>query len=1029
MSNGNISAVAIRHPIPPIVLFIILTFAGLVSFAILPITNNPDIDFPVVTVSVSQPGAAPSELETQVTKKIEDAVVGLQGIDHVQSQVIEGSSNTTIEFKIGYNVDRAVNDVRNSVSAIRSSLPQDIYEPQVQRQDASGDEIMYYAVASNSRSVEELSWLIDNTISRALTKVPGVGTVERIGGVQREIRINLDPNRLIALGVTAEDVNDQLRLMNIDLPGGRGNVGNIEQSIRTLGSAHTVEGLRDTEIALPAGRKVRLREIGDVIDGVSELRQISRLDGEPAIGFTVTRAPNSSEVTAYHGMLKTLDELKKQYPDIKFQPIISQVLFTIESYNASVEAIVLGSILAVFVVWFFLRDNRATAISALAMPLSTIPTFLAMQWLGFTLNGISMLALALVVGILVDDAIVEIENIVRHIRMGKRPYEAALEAADEIGLAVVATTMTIVVVFVPVSFMPGIAGQYFKSFGITVAVAVLFSLLVARLITPLMAAYFLTPVQHEHPTPAWIGRYLSLLDLTLRNRWKTMAIGTAIFIGSVGLVALMPSGFIPPQDIGFSVLTVELPPGSTLTDTDQTVQRLGGILLKRPEVERVWTRAGRRGQIRNGQVIVLLKPRGERMKQKKFEEAILPELQTVPGARIGFNSTQGWGNKDMSLLLTSENGELLDQTAAKVVEEMRDLKFLVNIGSTAPLQKPEIQISPRFDRLAEQGVSVVSLGQVAKIATLGEIDTNVAKFNLGDRQVPIRVQIDPSYRTDLDTISNLRVRNSAGQTIPLRAVADISMGSGPVQIDRFDRARRISVQADLRGKEVGDATTAVNALPTMAHLPPGVSKPAYGQSEQMEILFRGFLIAIMTGLLLIVGVLILLFRNFFHPATILMALPLSIGGAMAALLMGGMGISLPALIGLLMLMGIVTKNSILLVEYAIVAMRDRGLSRRDALIDAGAKRARPIIMTSIAMIAGMVPIAAGWGADSDFRQPMAVAVIGGLVTSTLLSLVFVPVFFSIVEDVQNFILPKLTRLVTPKEGAATFKPHVVGGDD
>jgi multidrug efflux pump subunit AcrB len=663
------------------------------------------------------------------------------------------------------------------------------------------------------------------------------------------------------------------------------------------------------------------------------------------------------------------------------------------------------------------------------MPLSTIPTFLVMQWLGFTLNGISMLALALVVGILVDDAIVEIENIVRHIRMGKRPYEAALEAADEIGLAVVATTMTIVVVFVPVSFMPGIPGQYFKSFGITVAVAVLFSLLVARLITPLMAAYFLAPAQREHEAPAWIGSYLKILDYTLSNRWKTMAAGTIIFIGSIGLVALMPSGFIPPQDIGFSVVTVELPPGAKLADTDITVQRVGGLLLQRPEVEKVWTRAGRRGQIRNGQVIVLLKPRGERMKQKKFEEDVLPTLQTVPGARISFNSTQGWGNKDMSQLLTSDNGELLDQTAEKVLAEMRTLPFLVNIGSTAPLQRPEVQITPRLDRAAEQGVSVYSIGQVAKIATLGDIDTNVAKFNLGDRQVPIRVQIDPKNRSDLDTISNLRVRNAAGQSVPLKAVADIAMGSGPVQIDRFDRARRISLQADLRGIELGEASKAVSALPTMAHLPPGVSKPAYGQSEQMIVLFRGFMVAVGTGILLIIGVLILLFRNFFHPATILMALPLSIGGAMAALLIGGMSLSLPALIGLLMLMGIVTKNSILLVEYAIVAMRDRGMSRRDALIDAGAKRARPIIMTSIAMIAGMVPIAAGWGADADFRQPMAVAVIGGLVTSTLLSLVFVPVFFSFVEDIRLKVAPRLGRLLTSRHEDPGMKPHPIAGED
>ncbi len=1029
MSRGNISAVAIRHPVPPIVLFIILTLAGLVSFMTMDITNNPDIDFPVVNVGVSRPGAAPSELEQEVTKKIEDAVSNVTGIDHVSSNITDGYSNTTIEFKIGYDTDRAVSDVRDAVARIRSDLPQDIYEPQVQRLEVTGDSILYYGVTSTYRSVEQLSWLIDSDISRSLKRVNGVGEVERLGGLSREIRVNLDPERMMALGVTAGEVNQQLQALNVDLPGGRGEIGDAEQSIRTLGRAESVDDLRKIEISVSGGRKVRLSDIANVVDGTSELRGVSRLDGVPTVGFAIGRSPNSSEVTVYKGVLEAVKQLEKDYPDLTFKLIINNVKFTIDSYHASIEALVIGALLAVGVVWWFLRDMRATLISAIAMPLSTIPTFLIMDWFGFTLNGITMLAMALVVGILVDDAIVEIENIVRHIRQGKRPYAAALEAADEIGLAVVATTMTIVVVFLPVSFMPGIAGQFFKSFGVTVAVAVLFSLLVARLLTPLMAAYFLKPSQKdEHEAGPWVQRYMHMLDWCMRRRKTTLIAGTLFFFASVGLATLLPSGFVPAQDIGFSNLQMEMAPGVNLEQMDAMVQRAATILKAQPEVETTWARAGRGGQVRKGSIIVLLKERSERVHQKDFETRVLSELQKIPGVRFSFNATGGFSNRDVSIMLTSENGPLLDTHANKVLDEMRTLSIIKNVSSTAPMQRPEIQIKPMFDRAAEQGVSVFTIGQVAKVATLGEIDTNSAKFNLGDRLVPIRVQLDKGARGDIDVISNLRVRTSNGSTVPLSAVAQLSLGSGAVQIDRFDRARRVSVQADLNGAELGEAMKAINNLPAMAHLPAGISKPNYGGSEQMAILFMGFAVALGTAFLLIIAVLVLLFHNFFQPITIMTALPLSLGGAVVGLLMGDMALSLPALIGILMLMGIVTKNSILLVEYAIVAMRDHGMSRRDALLDAGAKRARPIVMTTIAMVAGMVPIAAGWGADTEFRQPMAVAVIGGLVTSTLLSLVFVPTMFTLMDDIQRWVSPKLGRLLTPKEPELPLRPHAVDGE-
>jgi multidrug efflux pump subunit AcrB len=1008
----NISAVSIRHPIPPIVLFILLTIAGLISYLSLDITDNPDIDVPVVTVDVVRPGAAPSELEIQVTRKIEDAVAGLGNIDHIQSKIIDGDSNTEIEFALGTNTDRAVNDVRDAVAKIRQNLPQDILEPVVQRMNVAGQPILYYAVRAPGMTTEQLSWLVDNEISRAMLSVKGVALVQRVGGVDREVRIELDPDRLIALGITADAVNAQLVGLNVDIPGGRGTIGQSEQSIRTLGSARTVEDLRNTEISLPSGRKARLSELGTVVDGPAEQRQLARDDGKPVVEFNIQRSPSTSDVTIAKGIYKQVDMLRARYPGLTFDVIFSSVQFTEDSFKASVDALSLGAVLAVIVVFWFLGDWRATMISAVAMPLSAIPTFAVMKLLGFTLNGISLLALSLVIGILVDDAIVEIENIVRHIRQGKRPFQAALEAADEIGLAVIATTMTIIVVFLPVSFMGGIPGQFFRQFGITVAVAVFFSLMVARLITPMMAAYFLKP-HPEEAEPRWIGFYLRALRWSLAHRVLTMAAALGIFVGSLGLLTMVPMGFFPDVDFGQSALEMELPPGATLADMDAATSRIADLLHTRPEVRHVLTEIGGNGDIRKANLYVTLAPRGERdLSQKQFETAVRPMLLAVPGIRFGFQGS-GFSDKDISVILAGDDGRALEQTANELLKEIAGIPEVVNVASTASLQRPEVLIKPRFDRAAEAGVSVSQIGRIAMLATLGDLDQNLAKFNLGDRQIPIRVQLDPKARNDIATIENLRVMTSSGVSIPLKSVADITMGAGPAQIDRFDRSRKVAVEGDLlAGAHLGPAFDKIYALPVLQHLPPTVHMDKYGNAEQMGVLVKDFSVALVASLLLIFAVLVLLFGNFFQPPTIMMALPLSIGGAFVALLIAGKAMSLPSMIGLLMLMGIVTKNSILLVEYAIVAIRDRGLSPFDALIDAGRKRARPIVMTTVAMIAGMLPIASGLGADADFRSPMAIAVVGGLVTSTLLSLVVIPVVFTYFDDLQRWATPKLRRLIT-----------------
>lgn len=1021
---SNISAWAIKRPIPTILLFIVLTLMGWASFAKLPINADPQVSFPVVTVTVTRSGAAPPELETQVTRKIEGTIAGLSGVRHITSTIEDGVSTTTVEFRLEMDPDRVTNDVRDAVANVRGDLPGDIEEPIVARLDVEGRAILYYVVQSPSLSLRDLSWFVEDTIARELLAVPGVQKAERFGGIEREIRVELDPQKLVAFGITPDEVNNQIRSLNANVPGGRAEVGSQEQSVRTLGSALTVEAFADTQIPLPDGRWVKLGTLGTVIDGAAEERGFARYDGTPVVGFSVARAKGSSDTAVADAVAAKLAEIGARYPNIKISELLSTVEYTRESYDAAMEALVEGAFLTVLVVFLFLRDWRATLIAALAMPLSLLPTFIAMDYWGFTLNSITLLALTLVVGILVDDAIVEIENIDRHIHMGKRPYRAAIDAADAIGLAVVATTFTIVAVFAPVSFIGGIIGQYFRQFGITVAIAVLASLLVARLLTPLIAAFFLTPKRtkptEEGKPSSRLGRfYLGVLGWTLDHKLASMGVAIAIFIGSMAMTQYLPSGFLPVSDGNISEVKIELPPGSRLADTDQMTRGLVEKLRARPEVEHVLVTAS---DLRKADLLIKLKPRAVRqLTRQEFEVAVKPLLQSIPDIRFVFESEGG--GRNVSIVLAGDDPQKLTQAARDLVADMKVVEEIANVASTLPLPRPELLIKPRFDEAARLGISVEAIGTTMRIATIGATDSGSAKFNLGDRQVPIRVALLRDARADLDVLRALRVTGANGVAVPLSAVADLSFGTGEAAIERFDRKRRVNVEADLNGATIGQALTAVANLPTMKNLPEGVSEVKYGEAEYMAEMFTSFALAMATGIMMVFVVLILLFKDFLQPVTILMALPLAIGGAVIGLLVYGAALDLSSIIGLLMLMGIVTKNSILLVDFAIDGM-ERGLDRREALMQAGAVRARPIIMTTLAMIAGMLPAVLGLGAGASFRGPMAVAVIGGLITSTILSLVFVPVVFVYMDMLRQWLGRKLARLtsVTEEDRKASANP-------
>jgi hydrophobe/amphiphile efflux-1 (HAE1) family protein len=1002
----NLSSWSIRNPVPIILMFVLLTLAGINGFMGMRINNNPDIDFPLINVYAGRPGAAPSEMEVQVTRLIEDSLAGLPGVRHINSQVTDGSSSTTIEFELGTDTERATNDVRNAMSGLRADLPQDMQEPSVQRIDITGDPLITWVVRSSTMTPDEISWFIDNEVSRSLLSIQGVGEVNRSGGVSREIRVELDPDRLASFGLTAAAVSQALTSVNNDLPGGRVTISGSERSIRTLGAAGSIEQLRETLIPLAGGRSVRLGDLGVVTDHWSEPRRLARYNGQEAVTFNFLRSRSASEVKVAEKVRDRVAEIDESHPELTIEKVTAGVEYIEESYIASLEALGLGALLAVIVVFIFLRDWRATFITAMAMPLSLIPAFAILGPLDQSLNVVTLLALSLTVGILVDDAIVEIENIVRHMRDGKSPYNASMEAADEIGLAVVATTATILAVFAPVGFMPGIIGQFFKAFALAACVSVAFSLVVARTLTPLMAAYMLKHQRHEDADPFWMSGYLKALRWSLANRWKVFALGAVLFVGCGFLASKVPFEFSPSGDEGRASFSVELPPGATLAQTDAIAQRLTRDLQQRPEVTSVYASVGGQ-EVNQAFVYADMVGKGERaLSQQEFAREMVDGWKSIPGARIGAGTgNQGGGPSDgtsYTFAILSDSPEALATAARQIEAEMRTVPGLANVVNTASIARPEILVTPRADEAALMGVSTRDISQTIRVATLGDVAQNLPKYNLGDRQVPIRLQLTREAREDLSVLETLRVPTDSGGSVPLSAVADIQFGAGPSQVLRQDRSRIASITAELDGIRSGEADVAVKKLPSVNNLPAGVRQVPAGDAEFIAEMIKGFAIAFLTGILLMYAVLVLLFRSFAYPVTIMASLPLAIGGAFVALMIGGSSFSISSLIGILMLMGIAAKNSILLVDYVIMSEKD-GMPRFEAIMDAAHKRARPILMTTFAMGAGMMPVAMGWGADVEFRQPMAIAVVGGLISSTFLSLLFIPPIFTIVDDFPGFV--------------------------
>mgnify|MGYP006266363665 CR=1 FL=1 len=1139
MSLRNISAWSTRNPVISLVLFTALLIAGVVSFMRMDVTNNPDVDFPAVQVTIVQPGASPVEIENQITQRVEAAVRSINGVNSIQSSASEGSSGTFVEFEIGTDLIEAVSEVTTAVDSIRGQLPDGILEPRVQKVQVVGEPIGYFAVEADDMTIEELSWFIDDTVSKRLLKIDGMAEVERFGGVDREIEVILDPAKIQALGVTASQINTVLRQTNLDAAGGLTELGGTRQSLRVLGNAETAYELSQRQIQLGGGRTVRLADIATVRDGYSERTSLSEVDGKEVVNFLMNRARGSSDLAVYDDALKEMEAMEQEIEGIEFIPLGTSTNYTRDQYTSSIWALVEGALLAVVIVFLFLRDWRATFISAVAIPLSAIPTFWFMDLLGFNLNFLSLLALALVAGVLVDDAIVEIENIVRHMRMGKSAYQASIDAADEIGLPVVATSFCIVAVFLPVGLMPGVSGQFFQNFGLTVVVAVLMSLAVARMVTPLMAAYFLEAKGHgAHGEGVWMDRYMTVLGWTLdtgrmaerragiespRSRWVYMialllTVVTLLAVTGVSLFAVfdllsglgvpnkvasavssdpystlyktvakvfevvtvlvtsalavlagwgvfklieltagtggrfgdgmryltarfydhrvwmlgvgwfsllvtillfmqIPGQFQPTIDDENSRVEIETVPGTTLEETKRIVNGVAERLAEEPEVERQLQRIRQGG---SSSIFVQLKDDRERT-SIEFERELAPVLAQTPDARVRFQSqSAGFGSgRDITVMLAGSDPELLEETALELVEQMKGLDTLVAPRIAADLNRPEIIISPRENIAADLGVTTAALSQTIRIATLGEIEQNAARFSLADRQIPIKVRLSEEARGDLTNIRNLPVQTTSGGSVPLSRVATIEFGSGPTTIQRYNQSRRVLIGADLAsGVLKGEAQQQVDALPVLSNLPTGVIRDVVGEEEWQAELVQNLIIAITAGVLLVFAVLVLLYKRLMSPLVNMTSLALAPLGGILLIWLVGMPQSMPVYIGMLLLLGIVSKNSILLIDFAIEEM-DRGTSKLEAIMEAGHKRAQPIVMTTVAMTAGMVPVALSISGDGAWRQPMGIVVIGGLLLSTLLTLLIVPAGFSLADGFEKRVGPWL------RERFLTYRP----GDD
>ena len=1011
---------SIERPVFATMMILALIVLGLFSFLKLNIDQFPDIDFPYVTVTSVLPGAGPEQMETDVTKKIEDAVNTIGGIDHITSISREGVSFVIVQFKLEVEGKQAAQDVREKIAAIRADLPTDLEDPVIQRIDPASTP-MFTLTVSGSRSQKEITTFTKNVIKKRLENVQGVGRVDLVGGAEREIQIEADASKLSAYNLSIQDVIQAVAASNMEVPAGNLTQGPRQLLLRTMGKFTNVDDFNEVIVSTPNGKVVHLSDVAQVVDGVKEQTSLTRVNGKIAVGLSIIRQSGSNTVRVAESIRKELVDLQKEIPsDIRITVARDNSTFIVEEVNDVLFDILYGGLLAVIVVFLFLANFRSTIISAIALPTSIIASFIIMYALNFTLNMISLLALSLAVGLLIDDAIVIIENIFRHMQQGETPVEAAKAATGEIGLAVMATTFTIVAVFVPIAFTPGLVGRFFYQFGITVSVAVLVSLFVALTLTPMLSSRWLSEADEKltkegsplrkglyyfnHFFQILAEKYRKAIRWCLRHR-KTVVFGSlAIFVFSLFVMGLIGTTFFPDTDESEFNITIHAAPGSSLEQTSNICTRIETVLRQQPEVINTLTTIGAGNDpVTSGNILVKLVKKNQRKRGiAQIINRLRNELSGTAGAELAFGPTGGIGGNQKPVIMSvrGDNMATLKTMADRVENIFRTTRGAVDIENSLETTKPEVRIRIDREKASDLGVSVAQIATTARALVDGYVAT---KYQEGDEQFDVRVQLRKEDRTSLENVNNLTVKsnknmgNGENLLVPVSYVADIRQSSGPSQINRFDRQREIRIDADLSGRLLGDVLGNIQGRAARLDLPAGYNVGVVGQGQMQAESFENIFLALGLAIIFVYIVLAAQFESFTYPFAIMLALPMSLIGAALGLLIFGSSVSMMSLIGVIMLMGLVTKNGILLVDYANV-LRDRGQERTEALINAGATRLRPILMTTFAMIFGMVPVAFAVSEGSEFRAPMGQAVIGGLITSTLLTLFVVPVVYSILDD-------------------------------
>ncbi len=1010
----NLIDLALKRPATAIMIALAVALFGTIAFFQIDRDLFPKVNFAVVSVAIPYPGAAPEEVESAITTRVEEALSDLTDVKYIQSTVTEGFSFTAIQFNLEKDSDKALREVKDRIDKIKKDLPEKAEEPIAEKFEASALPILTYT--AEGLPDEKLTDLLKDIIKPELQKIPGISKVNILGGYEREVHVVVRKAALEQYNLSVTDVERTLTGENLNFPSGRIESGDTELSLRTLAQSGTSSGLYQLLVYNKYGTGIPLNKIATVKEESKEHRVLGRINGHPALALTITKEGSGNMIRIASQVDSAFKSLQKSLPpSVKFTKIQDQSKFVREDSDATFEALLLGAILAVVVIFIFLKDWRATLVSGIAIPISLAGTFIFIQLMGFSFNMMTLMALALVVGILVDDAIVAMENIVRHMELGKSPFQAAHDGAKEILMAMTATTFTIVAVFTPIAFMKDIVGKFFREFGFTVSVSVLISLTVAAFLTPMMSAYLIKP----RPEPedkglfAAIKRiYLKLLKRALTHPWITVAAALFFFVASFALAPLIPKEFMAAPDRGEFNVTVELEAEASLEKSLGIADGMTRILLNEPGVKTVSATIGSPsgytgGGVNKSTLTVIMVPKEERkISMSQVKKMVRTELEKAyPGIKINVNDIgiiEESDTRPVQIIVSARNYSDLLKASDEMEKVMRAEPGLVDVGSSLKEEKQEYRFVLNRQKAMDAGVTAADAAMALRAATIGE---KVSTLTYQQKEIDILVQMDKKDLRSPGDLEGVMLPTSTYGAVPLKAVGHIELGKSLPEIQRRDQQRIITLAANLKDIPLGTAVAALENKFKKLDIPGGVTYKFFGEGERMKDSQVSMMMALLVAVIVIYLVLVNQFESFLHPVTVMVSLPLAITGALLALLLTHTNLSLITMIGMVLLMGLVNKNAILLVDFALKGLRE-GKELTQTLMDASAVRIRPIFMTTAAMILGMLPIALGLGAGSEMRAPMAIAVIGGLITSTLLTLVVVPVVFSLMERLRIKLLRK-----------------------